>query len=99
MRAVLAQRLVRMICPLCKAVAEVLPSEMRGLFGDTEVGVVYRGAGCAECRGTGYRGRVGVYEILTMTDELRRAVTERRNSSELRRIMVEGGAATPPGEV
>ena len=47
-----------------------------------------------ECRGTGYRGRVGIYEVLTMTDELRRAVTERRNSAELRRIMVEDGSPT-----
>ena len=70
------------------------PSELEGLFGGTEVGVVYRGVGCAECRGTGYRGRVGIYEVLTMTDELRRAVTERRNSSELRRIMVEDGSPT-----
>jgi len=93
-RAVLAQRLVRMICPRCKAVADVRPNELAALFGSTEVGAVYTGHGCVECRGTGYRGRVGIYEVLTMTDELRRAVTERRNSAELRRIMVEDGSPT-----
>ncbi len=92
-RAVLAQRLVRMICPRCKTVAD-RPNELVELFGSSEAGVVYRGAGCAECRGTGYRGRVGIYEVLTMTDELRRAVSERRDSSELRRIMVEDGSPT-----
>jgi type II secretory ATPase GspE/PulE/Tfp pilus assembly ATPase PilB-like protein len=93
-RAVLAQRLVRTICPLCKTVADVRRNELAELFGSTEVGAVYTGTGCAECRGTGYRGRVGIYEVLTMTDELRSAVSERRNSSELRRIMVEGGSPT-----
>ena len=93
-RAVLAQRLVRMNCTSCKTIADLRPSELRELFGGSEVGVVYRGVGCAECRGTGYRGRVGIYEVLTMTDVLRRAVTERRDSSELRRIMVEDGSPT-----
>jgi general secretion pathway protein E len=66
-RAVLAQRLVRMICTSCKTGAGTAPSELDGLFGSAGIGVVYRGVGCTECRGTGYRGRVGLYEVLTMT--------------------------------
>ena len=90
----LAQRLVRKVCTSCKTAAECAPSELDGLFGGAGVGVCYRGVGCQECRGTGYRGRVGLYEVLTMTDELRRAVAERRDSSELRRIMIEDGSPT-----
>ena len=93
-RAVLAQRLVRMICGSCKTGAESAPSELDGLFGGAGIGVAYRGVGCPECRGTGYRGRVGLYEVLTMTDDLRRAVAERCDSSELRRMMIANGSPT-----
>ena len=93
-RAVLAQRLVRMICGSCKTGAESAPSELDGLLGGAGIGVAYRGVGCPECRGTGYRGRVGLYEVLTMTDDLRRAVAERCDSSELRRMMIANGSPT-----
>jgi type II secretory ATPase GspE/PulE/Tfp pilus assembly ATPase PilB-like protein len=93
-RAVLAQRLVRKVCTSCKTTAERAPTELDGLFGGTGVGVFYRGVGCAECRDTGYRGRVGLYEVLTMTDDLRRVVAERRDSAELRRMMIESGSPT-----
>ena len=84
-QAVLAQRLVRTICPSCKVRSEGTgPNGMAPWYAP----------GCKDCRGTGFRGRVGIYELLTMTDELRHAVTERRSASELRRLMVGGGAET-----
>jgi general secretion pathway protein E len=93
-RAVLAQRLVRAICENCKTIARVDPGELNELTAGADIGTVYRGAGCPTCRGTGYRGRVGIYELLSMTDELRHAVTQRQDASELRRIMMRSGTPT-----
>ncbi len=93
-QAVLAQRLVRVLCESCKTAVAADPNELRELSDGAPVDRIWRGAGCPECRGTGYRGRVGIYELLTMTDELRHAITERRDASELRRIMVRDGTPT-----
>ena len=93
-RAVLAQRLVRAICENCKQPGRVERGELHELTGGADPGIVYRGAGCSACRGTGYRGRVGIYELLSMTDELRHAVAERQDASALRRIMVKNGTPT-----
>ena len=93
--AVLAQRLVRTICQVCKRQVKVEESELPELAQLTNRFTHFaRGAGCEACRGTGYHGRAGIYELLTMTDELRHAVTERRSSAELRHIMVGGGTTT-----
>jgi type II secretion system protein E len=73
--AVLAQRLVRRVCESCAAPAELTPEERLSLGiprGETVVG--RRGAGCDACRGTGYRGRTGIYELLVMDDEIREAL-------------------------
>ena len=93
-RAVLAQRLVRAICENCKTIARVERGELNELTADADAGRVYRGTGCPACRGTGYRGRVGIYELLSMTDELRHGVTQRQDASELRRIMMSNGTPT-----
>jgi general secretion pathway protein E len=92
--AVLAQRLVRTICENCKTPARIERGELHELTVGAKPVTVYRGAGCSECRGTGYRGRVGIYELLSMTDELRHAVAERQDASELRRIMMTNGTPT-----
>src|SRR5581483_3191920 len=93
--AVLAQRLVRRICPHCKAPAE--PDRMARRRLDIEkLGLerVWKGKGCEECRGTGYRGRIGVYELLVMDNELRLEVQRRRGSEELREMAVAKGMRT-----
>jgi general secretion pathway protein E len=93
--AVLAQRLVRVICSSCKTEARVDASTARRL--DVEaLGLtrVWRGAGCEQCRGTGYRGRTGVYELLVMDNELRLEVQRRRGSEELRAMAVTKGMRT-----
>ena len=51
----------------------------------------YKGRGCKECRHTGFRGRIGVYEILAMTEPVRVAIQERRSASEIRKAAVAGG--------
>jgi type IV pilus assembly protein PilB len=78
---VVAQRLVRVLCPHCKQPTEVPHAieEEHRLHGVQVHGPV----GCPRCAGTGYRGRVGVYEVMTMTDELRRLVLERERLDEL----------------
>jgi len=93
--AVLAQRLVRVICPRCKA--ETKPDKAAARRIDVEaLGLtrVWKGTGCPECRGTGYRGRTGVYELLVMDNELRLEVQRRRGSEELRAMAVAKGMRT-----
>lgn len=75
--AVLAQRLVRVICPNCKA-----PAGER-LAPSGEMIPVWRGQGCGKCFGTGYLGRVGIFEMMEMNDELRRLVMAGADASVL----------------
>jgi general secretion pathway protein E len=89
---VLAQRLVRKICVQCTESAA--PSELarREMAGDgCELAEIRRGRGCAACRGSGYRGRTGIYELLTVNDELRAEFMRRRGSGLMRRIAIEAG--------
>jgi general secretion pathway protein E len=93
--AVLAQRLVRMICPDCRE--QVKPTgEWTVAFGAQEIGggVVYRGVGCTACRGTGYRGRTGVYELLVLDEAIQAEVLHHRGAGELRRLAISRGMRT-----
>ena len=84
--AVIAQRLLRRICVNCKV--EYQPSEdiLKRLGLEGQRRTFYRGRGCGECRGTGYRGQIGVFEVLIIDDELRAAIVNKSSASELRRI-------------
>jgi general secretion pathway protein E/type IV pilus assembly protein PilB len=89
---VLAQRLVRVICPKCKQ--EVPADEVRKArdeFGDAIPPVLYKGAGCRNCQGTGYRGRQGIFEMMAVTDEVRSLVLRRAPSHEIRKVAVSQG--------
>ncbi len=93
--ATLAQRLVRRICDHCKkqqppdmAVADALA--VHGISFDE----VCIGEGCDKCRGTGYAGRVGLYELLVFNDQLRDKIAGNPNVSEFRRMCIEGGMVT-----
>jgi general secretion pathway protein E len=93
--AVLAHRLVRVICHHCKV--ETVPDKsVRRRIDVDALGLtrVWKGAGCDECRGTGYRGGTGVYELLVMDNELRLEVQRRRGSEELRAMAVAKGMRT-----
>jgi type IV pilus assembly protein PilB len=77
--AVLAQRLVRRICPQCRTAATPAPELLRqaGLDqGPAAARQFFHGRGCEHCTRTGYRGRMGIYEWLPMTEALRELVTE-----------------------
>ena len=91
-RAVLAQRLVRMTCTQCKTAVRADPLLIRQL--DLNIETTWSGPGCAHCRGTGYRDRIGTYELLTMSDTLREAVARRATSAEVHRLMTADGSPT-----
>jgi type II secretory ATPase GspE/PulE/Tfp pilus assembly ATPase PilB-like protein len=93
-RAVLAQRLVRMICHHCKTARAADQSAMRHLNVTAAPDRTWIGTGCDRCAGSGYRERIGIYELLTMNEGLREAVAARSTAAELRRRMVAGGSAT-----
>ncbi len=90
--AVLAQRLVRRICDECREPAEVdvvLRGVMRG--DGVELEHAWRGRGCARCRGTGFRGRTGIYELLLVDAALREEFLVRREANALRALALERG--------
>ena len=89
LEGVLAQRLLRRICQQCRTRHRPDPAELLGLGVSAEEaqGVeLYRGAGCEACRGTGYKGRTGIYELLAVTEEVRSLVLKRASSGEIRRL-------------
>jgi type II secretory ATPase GspE/PulE/Tfp pilus assembly ATPase PilB-like protein len=96
LEGVLAQRLVRVICSGCRAPYEPEPKELRALgVEDVPPGVaLFRGKGCAECRGTGYRGRTGIYEILRMTEEFRSMTIRKTPGHEIRQRAIAAGMVT-----
>ena len=87
LEGVLAQRLLRRICAECKAKAEVTTSirEKLEAMGVTLIeSAYYRGSGCEECRGTGYRGRIGIFELLAIHAELRELILHRNSTSQIK---------------
>jgi general secretion pathway protein E len=93
--AVLAQRLVRVICGACRERARVDERSARALgAAPGELVEGHRGAGCTACRGTGFRGRTGVYELLVLDDEMRAELLLHRGGNELRRLAVRAGMRT-----
>ena len=94
LRAVLAQRLVRRNCPACSRPCEAGPAELRlvGLTPEAAAGATFRkGDGCIECNGTGYRGRVGIFELLVLDDEVRSLIHGRAPATVLRQRLRAGG--------
>jgi type IV pilus assembly protein PilB len=92
-----AQRLIRRVCSECK---EVLPTPAEALV---EIGFtadeardlkVYKGKGCAKCNNTGYKGRVGLYEVMEITDDIRELILIGASALELRKRAVESGMLT-----
>jgi general secretion pathway protein E len=93
--AVLAQRLVRVICRNCKV--ETTPDSAARKRIDVEglnLMRIWKGEGCDECRGTGFRGRTGIYELVVMDNDLRLEVQRRRGSEELRTMAIAKGMRT-----
>jgi len=92
---VLAQRLVRRVCQACRAPDHPDPATLLAL-GVTDVAGVelFHGKGCDDCRGTGYRGRTGIYELFRITEEARSLVVRKAPAGEIRRLAVAQGMVT-----
>jgi type II secretion system protein E len=92
LEVVLAQRLVRLICPQCRE--PVSPDEARALraeLGDEAPEALYRGRGCRHCQGSGYLGRTGIFELMAMDESIRAIVLERTSAGEVRRQASQNG--------
>ncbi len=97
LRAIMAQRLVRRICLNCRQPAELSESEMRALQiepGQLHDAQVMQGRGCEQCRGTGYKGRIGIFEIFVLDDEVRHMINKRSATLSLRQRARELGMRT-----
>jgi len=95
LNAVLAQRLVRRVCAACRAPYEPEARDLLAIGVADATGVeLFRGKGCDECRGTGYRGRVGIYELFVITEDARGLILAKRPSGEIRRHAIERGMVT-----
>ena len=95
--AVVSQRLVRRICDNCKEAYEPTADEIavyRQHSGGSDKVNFFRGKGCSYCADTGYHGRIGVYELLRVTPELRRLIVGWATTEELRRLAVAQGMRT-----
>jgi type IV pilus assembly protein PilB len=94
---ILAQRLVRRVCSVCKKPlklnAEVM-SELQLTAQQMEGATIFEPAGCVECNNTGYRGRQGVYEVMTMSPKIRDLVLERASAGEIKKAAIEEGMLT-----
>jgi general secretion pathway protein E len=99
MLAMLAQRLVRLICPACRASTVPAQEIVHDLSRTAEIwirdgGQFAQGAGCEVCSGSGYRGRTGIYELLTLDDTIRELIMQRANANTIKAAAVKAGMRT-----
>jgi type IV pilus assembly protein PilB len=91
---IVAQRLVRRICVDCKQEWNYTDEEMHAFGIDRKEGPFFKGSGCDTCNGTGYKGRQGLYEVMSMTSQLRRLVLRGASTEEMQTGAVEEGMLT-----
>jgi len=92
-----AQRLVRRLCPECKKPADLSENYLSATGFPTErlsEGTIYEPSGCDACRGTGFRGRTGIYEIIEVDEEIRSLIVQRKSSGEIKQQALRAGMAT-----
>lgn len=96
-KLIMAQRMVRKLCPNCKQEVKV-PREKFLTLGVPEEEIpsfkVFEGRGCSECNNTGYSGRTGIFEVMPMSPEIERLIVTRASSADLRKQAVEEGMLT-----
>ncbi len=97
LECLVAQRLVRLICPKCKVAAkpddEVLRQIENEVKSDSKI-EIYEGKGCQDCRFTGYSGRTGIYEILTITEPIRELILKRASTQQIKQKAIADGMHT-----
>ncbi len=94
---IIAQRLVRKICTNCKEKAEIHPNVLQelNLFPEELENITfYKGSGCSICNNTGYKGRIGVFEVMPVTPEIRAMVLDKAPVDEIREKAIENGMIT-----
>jgi general secretion pathway protein E len=88
---VVAQRLVRRLCLQCRKPFQADAAQLLALGFTPADGTLYSAQGCAACNGSGYRGRTGIYELITVDDDLRRLVHDRASEQTLRTHVLSRG--------
>jgi general secretion pathway protein E/type IV pilus assembly protein PilB len=96
---IMAQRLLRRLCPNCKQKYEPTKDEIPADFPwEQKNGPIYKAVGCRECRNTGYRGRLGVYELLITTNDIRQLATDRVSSWKIMQAALGTGMRSLRGD-
>ena len=97
---VIAQRLVRRLCPYCREAYQPTREMLERLefpeyaIEDWKNITLYRATGCPRCNGTGYKGRVGIYEVMTVSEAIERLIVERKSADEIMRVASAEGMIT-----
>lgn len=92
---VIAQRLVRRLCPACKKAREAAPEEKELMnIPEDQEATIYEPVGCIQCDNMGYKGRIGVYEIMEMSPALKTIVSRNGNADEIKEKAIEEGMHT-----
>src|SRR5438067_3534741 len=95
LEAVLAQRLVRRICPSCRVPDTPSKADLDALGIEvSHDATLFRGKGCDECRGTGYRGRSGIYELFVLDEDARSLILKRASTRDIRQHAIGRGMVT-----
>jgi general secretion pathway protein E len=99
LRAVLAQRLVRQLCDRCKkpktlTAADITADSRYGMLGFKAGDTLHEPGRCERCGGSGYRGRIGVFEVLAVTEEIRKLVTSTTDASSIDKVAMAAGMTT-----
>jgi type IV pilus assembly protein PilB len=95
--AIMAQRLVRKVCPKCRQRVEPPAHVLQGIGLKPEIAKkanFMKGKGCAHCNKSGYRGRMGIYELMTMTSQIREMTFKGESTQNLRRVARKQGMRT-----
>jgi general secretion pathway protein E len=94
--AIMAQRLLRRVCPDCKKEYKPTTRELRELgFGDLpSQAQFYVGAGCDKCFQTGYRGRTGIYELMLISEEIQNLIYQRTSAGAIKKVSLDAGLQT-----
>jgi general secretion pathway protein E len=95
LEGVLAQRLVRRVCAVCRMPDTPSTADLEALGIEPDPSVtLFKGKGCDDCRGTGYRGRMGIYELFPITEDARSLILKRAPTRDIRRYAIDAGMVT-----
>ncbi|MEQ8167566.1 MAG: ATPase, T2SS/T4P/T4SS family [Candidatus Eremiobacterota bacterium] len=91
LKGIITQRLVPLICPHCREIYTPSDEEVAKFGSNADNPVFYRGRGCDECKGTGYKGRSPIFEIMSVDDHLRSRILKKATDSEIKEVSIKNG--------